>query len=229
MFGVPARDPLHTVLNVKALVSPTDAVAMLGRALHASCAAHAIALATEGLPRPTEARPLRYASACSGIDLAAVAMDTLFPRAWTYVFASEEADDVAEVLFTAHAPRGLARDAIRPDEPDARAAAATVDAPPVDVWFASPPCQSYSRRNHARSDASDVRALSDFDTMLDYVRAHRPRAVVTENVDEPASRTAITAALLSVEGYEWQQWAADARLFGSMARGRRFWMGRRAP
>ena len=70
MFGVPARDPLHTVLNVKALVSPTDAVAMLGRALHASCAAHAIALATEGLPRPTEARPLRYASACSGIDLA---------------------------------------------------------------------------------------------------------------------------------------------------------------
>jgi len=116
---------------------------------------------------------------------------SLYPGAWEYVFASEQDPDVADTLFTAHAPRGLARDLVYSD---ARSPAATQHAPGVDVWFATPPCQSYSRRNHTRSDASDVAAVSDLDLMLAYVRSHRPNAVVIENVDEPALRTTIAAA-----------------------------------
>ena len=78
--------------------------------------ARALSLALAAIPcQPSPTEPLRYASACSGIDLAAVALDTLLPGAWTYVFASEADKHVATVLAHAHAARGLRPDTVHPD------------------------------------------------------------------------------------------------------------------
>ena len=109
--------------------------------------------------------------------------------------------------------------------PDATQPAATSLAPRVDVWFVTPPCQAYSRRNHARTDESAVEAVTDFDRMLEYARMRRPWSVVVENVDEPSAVTAITAAVLSVQGYAWVVIESEAGAYGSMARARRFWVG----
>ena len=98
--------------------------------------------------------------------------------------------------------------------------------PPVDIWVLTPPCNSYSRRNHFRSDEDHVRAESDLDAMLTYARVHSPKAIVVENVDEPEARTGITAALLSVSGYSWVTFRSCASDYGPMARDRRFWVGR---
>ena len=63
--------------------------------------------------------------------------------------------------------------------------------------------------------------------MMAYPQAHRPLAIVVENVDEPEARTAITAALLSIPSYDWSTLVATARETGVMTRKRRFWIGQR--
>ena len=142
---------------------------------------------------------------------------------WRYEFASELNSDIADILATGHAAHGLTRDAVHEE---ATSLAATVHAPPVDLWIATPPCESFSRRNHTTSDEDQLESASEFDCMLNYVRLHRPAAVVIENVDEPASRSAVTAVLLSVPGYTWQSFHSDAQAYGPMARARRIWVGR---
>ena len=222
MFSVPGDHPLRAVL-CSPPVSPVAAVSMLGRAVHVRAAARALSLALAAIPlQPSPSNPLRYASACSGIDLAAVALDTLLPAAWTYVFASETNEHVAAVLARAHAARGLRPDAIHPD---ATLPAATTDAPPVHLWLVTPPCEAYSRRNHHRSEGREVDAVSDFDAMLEYARAHRPMAIVVENVEEPAAVLAITAAVLSLPGYTWVTVESEAAAYGPMARARCYWVG----
>ena len=218
LFDVPRAHPLYSVLNLPDVL-PIAAVSMLGRAIHVGAASHAIRTALGSLP-PS---PVRYASACSGIDLAAVAMGSIMGDDWEYIFASESDPQVARTLARAHAHAGLLPSRIFPD---ATAPEATGFAPPVDVWLISPPCQSYSRRNHDRSHTEDVDAVTAFDLMLEYPRVHRPTCVVVENVDEPASRALITAAVLSLHGYTWQQFVSDASRYGGMARARRFWVGR---
>ena len=108
---------------------------------------------------------------------------------------------------------------------DARAAEATVDAPEVDLWVFTPPCEAYSRRNHKRSVAGVLSAATDLELMLAYPRALRPRAIVVENVDEPEARVAISAALLGIRDYEWQTFLSAASEYGPMERERRFWAG----
>ena len=218
LFGAPSDHPIVTAMTAPS-VPPAAAVTMLGRSVSVPSAERALSLILFAMPPD---RPTRYASACSGVDMVAVALDSLCAGPWEYLFASEERSAVADVLHAAHAPRGLARDAIYAD---AISPEATTLAPPCDIWVATPPCESYSRRNQTRSVDGQVEAASDFDLMLMYPRTHRPLAIIVENVDEPESRSAISAAVLSIEGYEWETFASDAAEYGPMARKRRFWIG----
>ena len=69
-------------------------------------------------------------------------------------------------------------------------------------------------------------AAAELDAMLAYARAHAPRAIVVENVDEPDARSMISARLLSLRGYTWERVRLDARDHGLMARARCFWIWR---
>ena len=136
MFGVASDHPMRAVLCCPP-VSPLSAVSMLGRSVHAGAAARAIQAALTTLPfTPSPDHPIRYASACSGIDVPGTVMDSLAPGAWTYAFASECDPAVADALTRSHAHRGLLRGNVFPD---ATAPAATRDAPPCDVWVVTPP------------------------------------------------------------------------------------------
>ena len=218
MFQVPRESTLSVAL-LRTSVTDITAITLLGRAVQVGSARRALALAAHALPTD---RPVRYASACSGVDTVAAGMAGIFPQGFEYVFASEEDVTASEVLGTAWACRGLTRGKIFAD---ATSEEATLRAPKVDLWVITPPCPDYSRRNHKRSPEGVRDASSVLDRMLGYARCHRPTAIVVENVDEPEARAAITAALLSIGGYEWVTFGSDARAYGPMARSRRFWVG----
>ena len=218
MFQVPHDSPLAAALLTHT-VPDEEAVSHLGRAVHVGCAKRALLEAAPLLPT---SRHVRYASACSGIDTVAAGMSAIFPQGWEYVFASEHNALASKVLVRAWSSHGL-----RPEWvfEDAASREATADAPAVDLWVITPPCPDYSRRNRHRSPAGVLRATSELDQMLEYARLRRPTTIVVENVDEPEARAAITAALLSVQGYTWVTFGSDASEYGSMVRERRFWVG----
>ena len=139
--------------------------------------------------------------------------------------ASELDADVRRALIDIHAPSGLTENSVLSDATDRTA---VESAAPADVWSVTPPCESFSRRNHSRSEEDMVDAARDLDKMLHFPRTHRPGAIVVENVNEPEARSVIDAALLSLPGYEWVTFESDAQALGEMARERRFWVGTRA-
>ena len=226
LFQVPRTAPLFDAL-AGTLVKPARAVSILGRAVHVGSAERAVRLALSHLPfspRTGSSRPVRYASVCSGVDMLAVAVQRVIPWAWDYVFACERDATVSSVLLAAHGQYGISGPPVI--FPDACAEDATA-APAVDLWVITPPCESYSRRNHNRSHAAHADALSDLDVMLEYARNQRPLTVVVENVEEPAGVAGISAALLSIRGYAWEEFVSNAQDYGPMARLRHFWVGRR--
>ena len=225
LYAIPADSPM------RALLLPGGPTALsiakcLGRAVAPHCAEIALRRALQRAPLPT---PIRYASACSGIDTFAVAMDhVLGAHAWDYVSASESRPGVAAALARAWAPRGLHAGRILPDAADDWA---ILDALAADLWVFTPPCETFSRRNHARNggnaDALCAAAARDILAMLAYARIHRPAAIVVENVDEPDSESVISAALRSLPGYSWESVVLAASEYGPMERVRRYWVGAR--
>lgn len=74
--------------------------------------------------------------------------------------------------------------------------------------------------------------MEKLDKAMNYVRAHRPRVVVLENVSRllhPSMRWVldrITAILRSLEGYAWRRgFVCCSQLGASMRRPRIFWVG----
>ena len=223
LFGVPADHPMARALRSSAIpITARQAVRCFGKAVHCGSAGRAIELALRGHDSDST---VMYASACSGIDTVAVALNTLVPGGWRYVFASECDAAAAKLLVASHSHVGLAAENVHTD---ARSLAATVHAPRVDLWCITPPCEAFSRRNHARSTVDAIAAVRDINAMLLYPRIHRPAAIVVENVDEPETRSLIRQSLLGLEGYEWHTFVSEASEYGPMSRARRFWVGGRA-
>lgn len=221
LFGVPDGSPLRSLLW-KGGLTATQIISCLGRALHPRDAERALRTLLLRAAAPGDV--IRYASACSGIDLFAVAMDAVFGMdGWRYVAASECRPRVRKALLAVWACRGLSAQTIAGD---ACSSAAVAGLPPADLWFCSPPCEAFSRRNHERSDHRSLTAADAFDSMLEYPRRHRPALVVVENVDEPDAVSIIDAGLRSLEGYVWASARLSARDHGPMTRVRRWWMGR---
>ena len=223
LFQIPLGSAVAQALCDPTVVTARQAGIALGKAVHYPSARHALKLALRHPEMPTT---VRYASACSGIDVFAAVMQSLRPDAWTYVLASEPDPVARGALLAAHAHAGLDEARV---PMDATQSAACELAPAADVWVVTPPCEKYSRRNHNPSEEDLREAAEALDAMMQYPRTHRPLAVVVENVDEPEARTAITATLLTVPAYDWYTFAALARETGVMLRERRFWVGLRRP
>ena len=221
LFGVHESSDLWAAAVLRPpLLTPRQMVSCAGRGLHVGDAARVMRHIHTRTTLPTN---VRYASACSGWDMFAACLDAEIGtgRSWSYVHASESRPAMRAFLRRAYSARGLADVAC-----DARCSADA--APPSDLWVLSPPCETFSRRNHCATAADVETASRDLLRMMRYPATHRPLAIVIENVGERDARSVIAAAALSLRGYEWVALACEARDHGPMARARIFWVGIRA-
>ena len=212
-FGLRDTSPLTIALGECA--RPASAVQMLGRAIHAGVALALLrTLDRSGLLPPR----VRYASACSGIDTFAEAVDVLRPGAWEYVHAAE----------CDAAPRGVLARAwgLSPSEIYADAAD-TADADEVDLYMVSPDCSKFSRRFHGRDVDTVADGAVDTQRVLAFVQARRAELVVVENVAESDGVSAITTILTGIGGYTWMKQTLSAREHAGapVTREREFWVG----
>ena len=173
-FGLRDESPL--TLALCGCARPASAVQMLGRAIHAGVALALLrTLDRSGLLPPR----VRYASACSGIDTFAEAMDVLRPGTWEYVHAAEMCDaapwGVLERAWGLYSPDDIYADA-----------ADTAGAAEVDMYMISPDCSKFSRRFHGRDADTVVDGAVDTSRVLAFVRACRAEVVVVENTSPRA-------------------------------------------
>ena len=227
LFGVPEGALVRRLARPDDPMCPRHLAKCIGRAVQPHSAEVALRVALGGglgfLARG--GRPVRYVSACSGIDMFTVALDhVLGPTGWTYEAASERDRSLHGPLVRAYGLRGLSPEAIAPDATQREACAW---APAADIWVCTPPCEAFSRRNHERSDDRSLAAADDFDLMLDYPRYHRPRAIVVENVGEPEASSVLHAGLASIPGYAWRELKLKAATYGGAERVRVYWVGER--
>lgn len=167
---------------------------------------------------------MRYASACSGLDLPTVALEAVLGgERWEHVCASERQPALRRWLRKAYGGRGLRGDRVHAD---AASRAACEDAVPADIWFGGPPCGPWSKRNRHPSVRQRERAAAFLDRMLDYVRVHQPAIAILESLDRPANRAVFDAAILSLRthGYEVFSVPVTAEAAGPMVRDRRMWL-----
>ena len=220
-FGISAVSPLWRSLHRRYL-TPRQAGIALGGAFHPAsleCALRASG-ALDVLNRlPT----VTLGTAYTGVCLGAVTCDLLFPGRLIYSHASERCRRLRTLLRHTWGCRGLLPSMVH----RCAFSAAAIDAPPVDLFLAGPPCEPFSRRNHHRTDAGYAIAMSAFARSTAYIRRAHPRIVVVENVNEPEAVNAITALLLSIPGYTWHGGPIDACKHGGvpMRRVRHFWVG----
>ena len=214
-FGLRDESPL--TLELCECARPASAVQMLGRAIHAGVALALLRTLDRGGLLPPR---VRYASACSGIDTFAEAVDVLRPGAWEYVHAAECDAAPRGVLARAW---GLGPDDIYMDAAD------TAGAAQVDLYIISPDCSKFSRRFHGRDVETVVDGAVDTERVLAFVRARRAEIVVVENVAESDGVSAITTILAGIEGYTWMKQTLSAREHAGapVTREREFWVGLR--
>ena len=218
LFGVQESSDLWAAAVLRPpLITPRQMVSCAGRGIHAGDAARVMRHIHTRTTLPTH---VRYASSCSGWDMFATCLDSEIGagRSWSYVHASESRPALRAFLQRAYSARGLTHVAC-----DARCRADS--APPSDLWVISPPCETFSRRNHCATDADVETSSRDLLRMMHYPATHRPLVVVIENVGERDARSVITAAALSLRGYDWVALECEARDHGPMARARVFWVG----
>ena len=212
-FGLRDDSPLTKVLCANK--RPASAVQLLGRAIHAGVA-HALlqTLDRDGL-LPAN---LTYASACSGIDTFAEAVDMIRPGAWVYSHAAES-EAAQRAVFTS--AWGLSEEDIFHDAQHAGQGAL------VDLYAVSPDCANFSRRNHSRDVGAIADGATDASAVLAFVKERRAAVVVIENVDEVDGVAAITTVLLGIGGYTWREQKLNPgeHAGAPVARERHFWVG----
>jgi len=226
-FGARVWSPLNRALGrlgrEGAVVRPAVAMELLGRSMAAPVARLILEHAwREGwLRRPGYGEPLRYASACSGIDMFAEALDAACEGAsamarrptWVYMHAAERRPEARAVLKAAW---GLAEEDIFWDAAGADAAGA----PRADLFMYSPDCGGFSRQNRGRGDDSVVAAARDAAEGAAFIRAGRALMVVIENVDERVGTEALAAVVSGLVGYTWYWVSLCAREHGGLVQAR---------
>jgi len=187
-MGVAADRPIMRNLVRKRIVTPCQAVTMLGRGVNVPVARALIAqLMSEGYI----GRGVRYGSAYSGIDLIAEALDQETGGDFNYCFASEGDSKVRPVLLATWAARGLREERCYEDALGEGARGEEE----VELFSLTASCEQFSRRNHHGSCEARSLAISDISQCMEYVRRKMPRVVLTENVAEPSVMHAITSML----------------------------------
>jgi hypothetical protein len=221
-FMLAYGSPLWQALVVSEITKPLQAVERMGRGIHVGVAQAIVALlVSEGTLQPGAT----YASAYSGVDMFAAAVDAELDGEWRYEFASEPDVLSRRVLMQAWATRGLREERCYRDacSTEARQEAS------VDLWVSSPECTSHSPAN--RGDTEDVAAaqaasLASIWQSLEYVRRARPRAVVLENVAQRSISGPLTGLLSRLGGYSVRTSVLDPQTAAAapMARERQFWL-----
>ena len=180
----------------------------------------------------------KYGSLFSGLDLSAVALETLVSGPpdgcpsrclsgydFEYVLAAERDSDLRSILGVTWRHRGLTDSHIYED---ARLLAQN-GAPWVDLVVISPECSEFSRRKRDKKRKLQACSLQDTSDALDYVRLMRPRAVVIENVDEPSLILFVDDLVGGIDGYRWERVVIDPAVHSQwpMHRRRCYWIGMR--
>ena len=223
-MGLEDGSPLLDMLTSDAWLSKNQAVSCLGRAVHVGVARRIVhALIQRGI-LPEEG--IKYASAYSGIDTFAAAVEEETGGGWEYTHASEWDDTVRKALHAAWSSRGLTLAMCYKDATSQGA----VTAPTADLWVCTPECGNYSKRNHKRSAQTQHDALSGIWDSLEYVRLRRPKVVVVENVTEASVTGPLTGLLSRLKGYTLAEEELDPRdvAHAPTARTRHFWVLTRA-
>lgn len=188
-----AEEPLMLALGC---LSPTEAVSCLGRSVHMVSARCVLQrLLTHRSPARLGQR-LSYASAFSGVDTVAVALDGLVgPTNWNYEFLAEINDTVRAAATAAWSTRGL--DARRAHA-DAREIHCEAWAE-MFVWTAE--CNEFSAKNQGSTYEGQAKSLHDMSLALRYVHLQRPHLMLVENIDNPDVCIPISGMLGSLRGY----------------------------
>jgi hypothetical protein len=225
-FMLPAGSMLTRVLTTEKInggpLTAIQAVSCLGRSVHVGVAHQIVRLLKA---RGLAYGGMRYASAFSGIDTFAAALELEFGDNFSYVFASEKDDTVREALLDAWGHHGLTSALCGSDA----TSQASVNREKVDLWVITPTCEAYSKRNHTTGSgeaAAQNMTSSKVWKALEYVRLKRPRVVVVENVAEASAQGPITGLLSRIEGYTLEVCALGPQLTAGapMARDRQFWI-----
>jgi hypothetical protein len=225
-FMVPRLSSLMGVLTTPksqgGLLTDIQAVSCLGRSVHVGVARQIVLLLKA---RGLAYRGMRYASAFSGIDTFAAALEQEFGDNFTYLFASEKNATVRKALLAAWSGHGLESGQCDVDA----TSQASVHREKVDLWVITPTCESYSKRNHSTGEAETTAqnmASAKVWQALEYVRLKRPRVVVVENVAEASAQGPITGLLSRIEGYTLEACALGPQEAAGapMARDRQFWI-----
>jgi hypothetical protein len=217
--GLSRESPVSRMLLNTDLLTPNQAVASLGRAVHASVARQLVATLRD---RGVIGRGLTYGSVFSGIDTFAAGLEDEIGPDWEYVFASECNETTRQALLGAWGPRGLADQRCHRD---GRGEDATSEKQ-VDLVVLTGNCEPHSRRNHRQNAHDQHTSLKDIWRALAYVRNRRPKVLIVENVADASAASGISGLLRRLDGYTLSQGMLDPRSVASMpvARERMFWV-----
>ena len=219
-FGVGTGCPLAAALQ--RVDCPTNAVSMLGKAIHAGVASRILRMLADMKVLPDK---ITYASACSGIDTFASAVNAMFGAAnWQYMHAAEKDLGPRAVLADAW---GLDPQHIYSDAASTQA----VTAPTVDLFVLSPDCNKFSARNRGRNTATpgalQAAGAADATAVMGFVFAARARIVVVENVNDPDGAAMLRSSLSRAKAYFWRSQMLDPPQHAGVPakRERRFFVG----
>ena len=217
-YGLREESPLWHVLCMTETVTEVQAGMLFGNAVSVDVMRAIVRLLIE--EGSIDESPT-YASAFSGMDTIAEAVDAEVEGQIDYQFASEEDPVARRVLLSAWGERGLGD--TRCHEDATRGAA--VEEVSVDVWACTAECVKHTRRVRA-SRREAAAAFVELDRSLDYVRLRRPRVVILENVCDPLLAERVNAAVSRIGGYRWRRIELSPHVLGrAMERERAFWVG----
>jgi site-specific DNA-cytosine methylase len=200
-------------------LTPNQAGECLGRCVHVGVARQILVeLRARGYLR----NGMLYASAYSGIDTFAEALDAELNGEFEYAHASESNEIVRRGLLAAWKKRGLKEARCYWDACKGGA----VEEARADLFVLTSTCEEHSKKNHNPSQAKKAQALSRVWRSLAYVRRAMPEVVVVENVNEPSIVGPMTGMLGRLRGYRLEGGKLDPRETAKapMARERYFWV-----
>ena len=223
-MGIPLQHAVRAGLRA---VTENQAISLVGQGVEMGCAVTALANGLRRANMTDTMEPITYGAAACGLDLTAVAMESLRPH-MRYVFAVEAMaipSRAHRAGWARHQPRyfTLAHDQTQ-----------ITHMPHVQVWVWTGRCNPYtkwSRRSPLEKAAAKQRAAEEMHAAFGYVRMHKPRVVVGENVAALGSggegqvwRTFL-AILHDAGEYEWAwQVLNPVQVHGDAAINRsRFW------
>ena len=204
-----------------------ESLETLGRSVHLESARYALRRLLRYRRASRQKGRLTYASAFSGVDTVAGALNTLdgepcCPSGWDYRFLAEIDDKVRRAALAAWGAHGL-------QEARAHSDARTLcDEEWVELFVATPECCEFSPKQHDPDPERRADSLRDLNLCLRYVAERSPDLVLIENVEQAS--VPISGILGSLDGYAWERMTVCPfqHLGWPVRRLRSFWLGRRS-